>query len=95
MCERARGMRSGSLEGNPNGSGWKGEGRGRMANAPPPEAFQLTLMYRCDVAVVVHASETTSSVLTEDAAMRFVSQALADTFTLSTLYSFFPCCPKT
>lgn len=24
---------------------WKGEGRGRMANAPPPEAFQFTEMY--------------------------------------------------
>ena len=24
---------------------WNGEGRGRIAKAPPPEAFQLTLMY--------------------------------------------------
>lgn len=24
-----------------------GEGRGRMAKAPPPEAFQLMLRYRC------------------------------------------------
>ena len=42
--ERARGMRSGSLYGKPWGRGSKGEGRGRMANAPPPDAFQLTLM---------------------------------------------------
>jgi len=24
---------------------WKGEGKGRMAKAPPPEAFQFTLRY--------------------------------------------------
>lgn len=42
---RARGMRSGSLEERPCSA--KGVGRGRMANAPPPDAFQLREMYRC------------------------------------------------
>lgn len=41
---RARGMRSGSLEGKPRGRGSNGEGSGRIAKAPPPEAFQLMLM---------------------------------------------------
>ena len=41
---RASGMTSGSFAGNP-GAPEKGEGAGRMANAPPPEAFQLMLMY--------------------------------------------------
>jgi len=35
---------SGSFEGIP-GTPEKGDGAGRMANAPPPEEFQLTLMY--------------------------------------------------
>lgn len=42
---RARGMRSGSLEERPCSA--KGVGRGRMAKAPPPDAFQLREMYRC------------------------------------------------
>lgn len=37
-------MVSGSLWGNPD-IAWNGDGKGRMANAPPPDAFQLTLMY--------------------------------------------------
>ena len=41
---RARGIMSGSLYGIP-GAPVTGEGAGRMANAPPPEAFQFTLMY--------------------------------------------------
>jgi len=41
---RASGMTSGSFAGNP-GAPEKGDGAGRMANAPPPEAFQLMLMY--------------------------------------------------
>jgi hypothetical protein len=35
---------SGSLYGNP-AVALNGEGSGRMAKAPPPEAFQLILMY--------------------------------------------------
>lgn len=48
---RARGMMSGSLNGSPCDKGENGEGRGRIAKAPPPEAFQLMLMYRfcCNV----------------------------------------------
>ena len=37
------GRKLGSFEGSLWGS--NGEGKGRMANAPPPDAFQLTLMY--------------------------------------------------
>jgi hypothetical protein len=37
-------MMSGSFEGIPVVPA-KGDGAGRMANAPPPEEFQLTLMY--------------------------------------------------
>lgn len=42
---------SGSLNGRPCDKGANGEGRGRIAKAPPPEAFQLMLMYlfRCNV----------------------------------------------
>jgi hypothetical protein len=39
-------MVSGSLLGKP-GTAWKGDGRGRMANAPPAPTFQFTLIYRC------------------------------------------------
>jgi hypothetical protein len=35
---------SGSFEGIP-GAPEKGDGAGRMANAPPPDEFQFTLMY--------------------------------------------------
>ena len=41
---RAKGITSGNLYGMP-WMVWNGEGRGRIAKAPPPEAFQLTLMY--------------------------------------------------
>lgn len=41
VCPRARGMTSGSFEGRPWGS--KGDGSGKMAKAPPPDAFQLRL----------------------------------------------------
>ena len=41
---RAKGSWSGSLWGKPL-MPWKGEGKGRMAKAPPPEAFQFTLRY--------------------------------------------------
>lgn len=36
---------SGNLNGRPCDKGANGEGRGRIAKAPPPEAFQLMLMY--------------------------------------------------
>ena len=41
---RASGMMSGNFEGIP-GAPEKGDGAGRMANAPPPDEFQFTLMY--------------------------------------------------
>jgi hypothetical protein len=46
VWHRAKGITSGSLYGRLQGNGWNGEGKGRMANAPPPDAFQLTLIYR-------------------------------------------------
>ena len=58
---RARGMISGSLNGVPWVEDVNGEGRGRIAKAPPPEAFQLMLMYlfwcnvrRRDIALISH-----------------------------------------
>lgn len=42
---RARGTTSGILEGKEYGRGAKGQERGRMANALPPDAFQLMLKY--------------------------------------------------
>lgn len=47
MWLRANGMMSGILDGNPVGRGAKGEGKGKIPNAPPPDAFQLILMYFC------------------------------------------------
>ena len=44
MWLRASGMMSGNLEGIPDAPE-KGDGAGRMANAPPPDEFQFTLMY--------------------------------------------------
>jgi hypothetical protein len=46
VWDRAKGITSGSLYGRLQGNGWNGDGKGRMANAPPPDAFQLTLIYR-------------------------------------------------
>jgi hypothetical protein len=39
-------MISGSFEGMLYGSGLNGEGKGRIAKAPPPLAFQLIEIYR-------------------------------------------------
>ena len=41
---RARGIMSGTLKGMLLVA-LNGEGAGKMAKAPPPEAFQLTLIY--------------------------------------------------
>ena len=41
---RANGMISGSLDGKVPETGWNGLARGKIANAPPPEAFQFKLM---------------------------------------------------
>lgn len=43
----ANGITSGSLYGRLYGNALNGDGKGRMAKAPPPDAFQLTLMYFC------------------------------------------------
>jgi hypothetical protein len=50
---RTRGIRSGSLVVNgvePEGvvGAWKGEGEGRIANAPPPETCQLIARNFCN-----------------------------------------------
>ena len=41
---RAKGMISGSLDGKVPEIGRNGLGRGKIANAPPPEAFQFKLI---------------------------------------------------
>ena len=90
---RAKGMTSGSLYGMP--IVWNGEGRGRIAKAPPPEAFQLTLMYCYSSRVMNTFLISSMEILTPDADIILVSQALFVTFTFSMPYSFFAGWPKT
>ena len=95
VWHRAKGITSGSLYGRLQGNGWNGEGKGRMANAPPPDAFQLTLIYRYSGRSDTLFHHDRSVRLTPEAAMTLVSQALLDTFTFSIQCSFLPGCPKT
>jgi hypothetical protein len=76
---------------------WKGEGRGRMANAPPPEAFQFTAMYCCCYIRdgVRNGGLDWMMGLTPDEEMMLVSHALFVTLTFSYPFSFFVGCPKT
>ncbi|KAJ3508244.1 hypothetical protein NMY22_g16674 [Coprinellus aureogranulatus] len=82
VCPRASGKRNrGSLWGNP-GLAWKGDGRGKMAKAPPPDEFQLTLIYCCVRCQHLGALDV-ESLLTPEADMMLVSQALFVTLTFS------------
>jgi hypothetical protein len=73
---------------------WKGEGKGRTAKAPPPDEFQLTLMYRYRKSITVDFPQL-KIVLTPEVEMRLVSHALLVTLTFSILCSFFADCPNT
>lgn len=57
---------------------WKGEGEGRMANAPPPETCQLIAMNFCERRAVSEGHGQTRVVITPLDLMRSVSQALPE-----------------
>ena len=65
-----------------------------MANAPPPEEFQFTLMYFCGVHEQGRGRDV-GGVRTPDEETTFVSQALLVTLRLSSPCSFLAGWPKT